>query len=166
MIRMGRKIRSTVACVVLLVPTALSAVACESTTDTKTVDSSVTVDCSTDSRAQTYSSGMAAMGHQKNFQIQLTNSVPAPPARGNDSWSFKVLDANGQMVSDATVNVTPYMPDHKHGTQVVPTITQEPDGSFTLSPLYFFMPGLWTITFDITSGTSTDSAVFGFCVEG
>jgi len=113
-----------------------------------------------------YGANMSVTGKGKLFHVELMSSSPAPPARGNDTWAFKVLDANNQPVSGATINVTPYMPDHRHGTQVVPTVMAQPDGSFTVTPLYFFMPGLWTITFDITAAAGTDSVEYAFCVEG
>lgn len=133
---------------------------------TSTGAGGATVDCTHDARAMTFASDLSAMGQQKIFQVRLANAIPAPPARGNNAWRVEILDAKGAPVQGASVKVTPYMPDHKHGTQAVPTATQEADGSFSVTPLYLFMPGLWTVTFDVSDGTSTDSAVFAFCIEG
>jgi len=113
-----------------------------------------------------YAANMSVAGKPKLYDVELVSSDPSPPARGNDTWAFKVVDANGQPVSGATISVTPYMPDHRHGTQVVPTVTAQPDGSFTATPLYLFMPGLWTITLDVKAATGEDSVEYAFCVEG
>lgn len=141
----------------------LALVGCDNGTGTSSTGD---VDCSTDPRAMTYAANMSVDGKSKLYHVELVSSDPAPPARGNDTWVFKVVDANNQPVSGATVTVTPYMPDHRHGTQVVPTVTTNQDGTFTATPLYFFMPGLWTVTFDVKATQGEDSVLYGFCVEG
>ncbi len=37
------------------------------------------------------------------------------------------------------------MPDHGHGTSVNASVTANSDGTYTVAPLYFFMPGVWRI---------------------
>jgi hypothetical protein len=39
-------------------------------------------------------------------------------------------------------------------------------GTYLVSPLYFFMPGVWSVTLDVTASGMKDTAVFYFCVEG
>ena len=57
------------------------------------------------------------------------------------------------------------MPDHGHGTSVNATVSANPDGTYTVAPLYFFMPGVWRITFWIGSNQA-DVGEFFFCVPG
>ncbi len=113
-----------------------------------------------------YTENLSVTGSSHVFQVVLVSSDPAPPARGNDTWTIRVLDSSGNPVPNPTVSVTPYMPRHGHGTSILVSVTTNPDGTFTLTPLNLFMPGLWTITINVTAGSQTDSAVFGFCIPG
>jgi hypothetical protein len=124
------------------------------------------VTCQTDSRAQTYSANMVQKGQSGVFQLALASADPAPPARGTNTWTVRVLDASGAPVTGATLDVKPFMPDHGHGTSIVATITANPDGTFGVTPLYLFMPGLWQMTFGVHAGSQNDSVVFSFCVAG
>ncbi len=47
---------------------------------------------------------------------------------------------------------------------MVPQIASNGGGNYTVSNLYFFMPGVWMTTF--TSTSPSDSAKFFFCVPG
>jgi hypothetical protein len=57
------------------------------------------------------------------------------------------------------------MPTMTHGTTPV-TITSNGDGTYTFTPLYFFMAGLWQVAIKATSGPDTDTTSFYFCVAG
>ena len=123
------------------------------------------VGCETNPAAQTYVAGMKQAGDGNKLSFVLVSSDPAPPLRGTNVWEVKVLDANGQPVTGATLTATPFMPEHGHGSQVVPTISA--DGQqYKVSNLYLFMPGLWKVTLQATQGSTTDSAAFTFCVAG
>jgi hypothetical protein len=123
------------------------------------------VGCEMNPMAQTYAAGMKRSGDGSKLSFVLVSSDPGPPLRGTNTWEVKVLDASGQPVTGATLTVTPYMPEHGHGSQVVPTITA--DGQqYKVSNLYLFMPGLWQVTIQATNGSVTDSAAFTFCVAG
>jgi len=64
------------------------------------------------------------------------------------------------------------MPDHGHETSVQPVITFDAASStYTINPAFLFMPGVWRIQFDeydpsVDAGTSMDTGVFYFCVNG
>src|SRR5262249_40017779 len=89
--------------------------------------------------------------------------APAPPARGTDTWSMRITDAAGTTQPGLTVGVLPFMPDHGHGTSVNASVTANPDGTYTVAPLYFFMPGVWRISFWIGPNQADVGEVF-FCV--
>ena len=69
-----------------------------------------------------------------------------------------------------TITVTPFMPDHGHGTSVRAVVTAQPDGSFSVTPLYLFMAGVWRVTIAVGVGASdagaSESVAFFFCVAG
>jgi len=63
--------------------------------------------------------------------------------------------------------VDPFMPDHGRGTSVHAEAASNGDGTYTIVPLYFFMPGVWRITFtNAADAGPSDSAAFFFCVPG
>jgi hypothetical protein len=71
----------------------------------------------------------------------------------------------GRAVTGATLNVMPFMPDHGHGTSVMPQVAPAGDG-YELSSVYLFMAGLWKVTIQAQSAAGNDTAVFQFCIEG
>ena len=107
---------------------------------------------------------MTVASASKALTFALLQSNPGPPAKGNDTWTIKVTDASSQPQPNLSISVLPFMPDHGHGTSVNASITNNHDGTYTVAPLYFFMPGVWRITF--TTASPADSAVFFFCVPG
>jgi hypothetical protein len=123
------------------------------------------VGCETNPKAEVYAAGMKQSGDGSKLSFVLVSSDPGPPLRGTNTWKVKVLDTAGQPVTGATLTVTPFMPEHGHGSQVVPTVTAEGD-QYEITNLYLFMPGLWQITVKAVSGGTTDSAAFTFCVAG
>lgn len=125
-----------------------------------------TIGCATDPRAQTYAPNLQRTGDGAALQFVLLSADPGPPLRGNNTWKVKVLTAAGAPVTGASLEAAPFMPEHGHGPSVAPTTTANADGTFTVSDLDFFMPGLWRVTFTAKAGTVTDTASFFFCVAG
>lgn len=125
-----------------------------------------TIGCLTDPRAQSYSSGLTITGKHGVFVVELVGAQPGPPLRGTNTWTVRVHDAKGNAVPSAALAVKLIMPDHGHGSTVAPTIAAQPDGTIKIDSLYFFMPGLWQVTLDVTAGADADSVVFSFCVAG
>lgn len=112
---------------------------------------------------------MAKPGERGALSFELVQSVPAPPTKGSNTFELRVTDANGEAPS-VTLSVDLKMPDHGHGTSVVPEISLDPDTrTFEIAPLYLFMPGVWRIDFAASKDDGSeplDSASFFFCVEG
>lgn len=123
------------------------------------------IGCANDPRADAYAPNLRKKGAAGTFTFVLVSSDPAPPARGSDAWVVRVEDAQGAPVANATVTVKLVMPDHGHGTSVVPAVTPSGD-AWKIAPLYLFMPGLWQITIAATANGASDSAAFTFCVAG
>jgi hypothetical protein len=99
------------------------------------------------------------------FGIKLISLDPWPILKGDNAWTVQLVDASGAPATGATFSVKPFMPDHGHGSSIIPDI--EPgmgDATFTINRLNVFMPGIWQFTFTVTKGTQTDSVVVTFCV--
>jgi hypothetical protein len=127
-------------------------------------DTSGLVGCD-DPRVQTYAPNMQQLGASGHFSFVLVSSSPAPPADESNIFVLQVLDGSGQPVTGATVTVIPTMPLMSHGTSGV-SVSPNADGSYTLSPLYFFMAGMWEVAIKATSGGVTDTTSYYFCVAG
>jgi hypothetical protein len=97
------------------------------------------------------------------FWVAYTTD-PAPIVQSETfSATFTIFDGadNAVQVTDATLSsVDASMPDHGHGMNVVPEITDNGDGTFTASPLNFHMSGYWTIPAEITQDTTVEAITF------
>jgi hypothetical protein len=138
-------------------------------------DAAGTVACT---GGETYSANMTAPGSLGVYTFTLVQSSPAPPAQYANVWTFKVTGASGAPdVSQLTM--TPFMPLMGHGSDQIPTITANADGTFTAVDVYLFMAGLWTVTISVNAlpdggadasahaptPTVLDKAVYSFCVD-
>jgi hypothetical protein len=113
----------------------------------------------------TYSPELSREGTSGAFQFVVTDIAPAPPSTGVTTWQLKLLDASGQPVKDATFpTIKTWMPQHMHSSTAQPLPTNNGDGTYTVGNIYFFMPGVWQVTFNAQSGSTTDSAVFTLCI--
>lgn len=144
---------------------ALATGGCPGTPDQPSTDDGG-ITCQTDRRAETYTANMQKPGRLGALQFTLVQSDPAPPGKGTNTWTLKLQDKSGNPVTGATVTARPLMPDHGHGTSVVPQVTPAADGTYGIAPLYLFMAGLWQITLNVQAGATTDVAVFSFCIQG
>lgn len=126
------------------------------------------VGCLTDPRDDTYAANLTKQGQSGNFQFVLVSAQPAPPATLTNTWTVQLL-AGSSPVTGATFSWGPksvWMPDHGHGATAQPQVQDNGDGTYTITPLYFFMAGLWQVTLTAQSGSTTDTAVFSFCIQG
>lgn len=94
----------------------------------------------------------------------LVNAEPAPPRKGQNTWTLRLLDGSGEPVTGAELEATPFMPDHGHGAPLKPAVTEQADGTYRIERMIFQMPGIWETTITTTRGELTDEAVFTFCI--
>lgn len=130
-------------------------------------DAGTTYNCDADTRDEQFLAGMQKEG-AGGVLVALTSATPAPPGRDDNAWVIDV-SKTGAPLAGATVKVTPFMPDHRHGTSVAVVVTPDPTvpGRYQLSPINLWMPGLWEITIDVTpAGGVRDSVVYRFCITG
>ncbi|MBK8714627.1 MAG: FixH family protein [Deltaproteobacteria bacterium] len=122
--------------------------------------------CAAEDRDDDYALGLARDGSK--LRVRFVDALPAPPSRGDNTWTLAVEDlATGMPVDDAQLAVEPYMPDHMHGTSIACHVTDmDPPGEVMLEPVNLFMPGLWEVRLHFTlADASTDTVVFRFCVD-
>lgn len=139
--------------------------------------------CADETRATPYQPGMSVMSRDARFVVKVLDSTwtdasgkvtSEPPAKGTNVWTLEVDDAaTSQPMDGVLINVTPRMPDHRHGTTTV-TVTPMGAGHYTVNPLYLYMAGYWEITLDLNATSANDggaadppdSAQFRICVSG
>ena len=127
-----------------------------------------TATCAQDTRALQYVPNLMQAGMNGLISVTLISSNPGPPIKGNNDWSIRIADSAGNPVTGATIDVTPFMPDHGHGTPIKVGVTpMTSGGTYLLSPVNLFMAGLWQVTIRVTTADSkSDFVVFSFCIEG
>jgi hypothetical protein len=137
--------------------------------DAAAVDTGV-VSCQNDPRVDAFAADLTKKSASGALTATLLSATPAPPALRTNSWTVKLVDATGAPISGAALSVVPWMPDHGHGSSVVPQVTAGAAGSYTLDSLYLFMPGVWRITLGVMPDAGMpnpdDEVQFFFCIEG
>ena len=122
--------------------------------------------CASDGTAQTFTPGMTVVGTNGQIKVSLESISPTPLGKEPSEWKLRVTDASDHPLDGMTVVPKGYMPVHKHGTSITPVVTAMGDGSYDVTSLVLFMPGLWQVTIAVSGPSVADSAVFSFCITG
>lgn len=101
--------------------------------------------------------------------VRIMESTPAPPVRGDNVFQLELAGPGGAPLTGNTVKVTPFMPDHQHGSPIAVEVTAgAADGEYQAAPVNLWMPGLWEITVDATPDgggiADRERVVFRFCI--
>jgi hypothetical protein len=152
------------------------AAGCGSGTDDPDGDPSTSVSCTADPRLDAYAGSLDKAGQLGALTFHFSEFDPALPSRGNNTFHVSLRDAMGAPVSGdeaspaaVALGVDLFMPDHGHGTSVVPVVSfDSARGHYTLAPLYLFMPGVWRIELEAepSGGQALDRVEVHFCIEG
>lgn len=124
------------------------------------------VGCAAETRDDEYRLGMEKVGTA--LTVRFVDALPAPPDRGDNSWTIEVLDAaTGTPRSDVALVVEPFMVDHNHGTPIECNVTPlDAPGQLKLEPINLWMPGLWEVRLHFTLPDDTPEQInFSFCVD-
>lgn len=122
--------------------------------------------CATDARKDIYTAGLAKQTSGA-LSVKLMAATPAPPAKQSNALTFVVSDAAGKPLDGATLSVTPFMPDHGHGSSVKPTVTPMGGGMYDVANVYLPMPGLWRLTVTVQMpNVAAQDVAFSFCIDG
>jgi hypothetical protein len=80
---------------------------------------------------------------------------------GRNEIILSITDAKGVNVEGAKVEITPWMPEHGHGSLWPPTITEQGKGRYR-AVIALMMAGHWQLKVSISKGDIEDSTVFEF----
>lgn len=129
-------------------------------------DDGTSYNCAAETRDDEFVTGLAKPGDAGRIEFKLLSSDPAPPSRGDNTWivALSTMAAPATPVTGAAMSVTPFMPDHEHGSGKAVVITPMTEaGQYQLEPVNLWMPGLWEVRIQVT-GVDGDRAVFKFCL--
>lgn len=145
---------------------ALALFGCETETGEETTEP-VSVCDNSSSEHEDIIAGLTKEGTNAIVQVRYVASTPAPPAEDDNRWTVQLLDMTGAPLTDGAItDVKPWMPDHGHGTMVVPTMSDmDADGMVEIGAIDFRMPGVWTLTFTVETAGQIDTATFGLCIN-
>jgi hypothetical protein len=105
-----------------------------------------------------------AVQSPNGMTVTLTRSAPRPGV-GNHTWSFVVVSPEGEAVEGATVRVTPFMPEHRHGSPLTAVVEELGEGAYEAYPVEFTMKGYWRTTIRVVTSDWTDAAIFPLCID-
>jgi hypothetical protein len=143
-----------------------------SNADAAASDDSAGISCTGDPRGEVFTMNVPKPGDMHALSFVITDANFVPPAKGNNSWTMKILDASGQAVKDAVLSFPktmhlsdPWMPDHSHGA-LPAKATDNMDGTYTITPLDFFMGGIWSTFISVAnaSGVAIDTITLTYCI--
>ncbi len=123
--------------------------------------------CAKDPRVAAYAVGVEAKSIDGALTVHFLSASPSPPVKGNNTWTVQLLDGQGKPINGATIVTKAFMPDHGHGSSIKPQATAKgTDGTYEITPVTLFMPGVWQITFEVQApGGVASSAIVTFCVD-
>lgn len=101
-----------------------------------------------------------------SLKLTFIDGEPMPPVVGNNSWLF-AFELDGEPFEGAAedITVTPFMPDHGHGTPTAVVITETSAGTYQFEPVHTRMAGYWEIRVGVHTAALDTELVFGVCVE-
>ncbi|MGQ0504046.1 MAG: FixH family protein [Myxococcaceae bacterium] len=119
--------------------------------------------CRGDPRVSAFSPDVQFSSNDGAIKASVVEGTPNPPSRGTNSWRVRLTEGSGNALTGLSLTADAFMPDHGHSASVRPTVTAEGD-LYSVTPLSFFMPGVWRIT--LTSQMYVRSVALWYCVEG
>lgn len=98
--------------------------------------------------------------------LTLVRATPERPIVGNNSWLFE-LSINGEPASGfaSAFTVTPFMPDHGHGTPTIVRVEEVDLGRYELEPVHTRMAGYWEVTVLVEAPVGDLTFVVKVCVD-
>lgn len=122
--------------------------------------------CEEEDRAVPVELNVDLEGEGGSLVFQMLSLDPEPVDLGANDWSVHVSDAAGVAQEGCALTVTPWMPDHGHGSNEPEGTAGSEPGQYLIEGIEFIMPGYWTASLSATCGDVTDNVILRPCVEG
>ena len=146
----------------------VSSVACGSKSTDSSMDYGAPTAADCGDTALEVAPGLVVTCDTGDCALQVVETSPAPPDRGDNTWTVQVVDAAGAPVAVTGITGAPFMPAHNHGTSPPDYPGASTDQvDWTVGPFDLFMPGLWELRLTIDRDENEQGqVVVPFCVEG
>ena len=113
--------------------------------------------------------GSALAGHRRvagneHYVVAFATS-PHPIVVGEHFAIDFVVCPRANGTAPQSVRVDASMPEHRHGMNYRPGVTTIRPGTYRAEGLLFHMRGRWQVTFDLTSGGSTEQLATSIVLE-
>lgn len=79
------------------------------------------------------------------LRVELRTAPEQPPVRGEARAELRVADAEGRPRDGLSIEVTPWMPAHGHGSPKTPVVTALGDGAYRVDAIELTMAGTWEL---------------------
>ena len=109
--------------------------------------------------------GWVVSGEQ--MSLEVLEASPQEPVRGLNSWVVALQSPTGELLTGCALHLEPYMPDHRHGSNVVDSVEQG-EGRYLLEGFDLIMPGYWTLPIEVTCPemSAPETLTFELWLEG
>lgn len=116
----------------------------------------------------TFTPGLTRAGSEGRFAVRLVEAEPSTPLKGDNRFTFEVLDATTLApLSDVGVVLEPVMIAHGHGTTPPRFEATLEAARYVVGPFALFMPGVWECRFHLLRGEDeSDEVAFRFRIVG
>ena len=99
------------------------------------------------------------------YRVSYTSMLNPLTINRIHNWVFHVEDADGGVVSNATVSLTGGMPEHNHGLPTDPRMTESlGNGDYVLEGMRFHMRGNWELTVTIDADGRRDTVIISLTI--
>ncbi len=80
---------------------------------------------------------------------------------GRNEVNVYITSAKGVSIENAQIDITPWMPEHGHGSPWPPAVFEQGNGLYK-AVIFITMPGHWQLKIMVRKGDEEDGTVFDF----
>jgi cytochrome c peroxidase len=103
----------------------------------------------------------STLSMQGLFTVHIWPEDKTIPLRALHAWIVRIEDAHGTRVEPTRLILDGGMPQHRHGFNTEPQVTQRmANGDFRIDGIKFHMHGAWQLRLQVTTKTAMDVAEF------
>jgi hypothetical protein len=98
-------------------------------------------------------------------RVELRPEDPAADRATIHSWLLRIADREGTAIQPGRIAFSGGMPQHGHGFQTAPRVTEALEGSwYRIGGIRFHMAGAWTLRVEFVAPDGPDVAVFDLVI--
>ena len=95
------------------------------------------------------------------WSVTYTSDLDPIPMTDNFKLYVTISDIEtSELVSGAELNASASMPEHNHGMNTTPVVTELGEGQYEVAGMQFHMSGHWIIDLEINAMDKTEEVVF------